>query len=74
MRAITGSTAFIFYVASFRLIPLVLVTVLEGLCPFWAILIGWIVLGLKFSALEWIALCIRFVAIILIYFSAQDQQ
>ena len=46
MRAITGSTAFIFYVASVRLIPLVLVTVLEGLCPFWAILIGWIVLGL----------------------------
>ena len=71
VRSFLGSFAFMFYQAAVQLIPLLLVQVIDGLAPFWAILIGWIMLGSRFSPLEWFTLIVSFGAIALIYFSAQ---
>ena len=71
VRSFLGSFAFMFYPAAVQLIPLVLVQVINGLAPFWAILIGWMMLGSRFSRLEWFSLIVSFGAIVLIYFSAQ---
>ena len=73
-RSLAGTTTFILYVSSIKLIPVVLATVLEGTSPFWAIFIGWIMLGLKLSYLEWTALVISFFATVMIYLSARDQK
>ena len=46
--------------------------VFDGMTPFWGILFGWIMLGLKLSSLEWVTLVVSFSAISLIYFSAKE--
>ena len=69
-----GTATFVFYVSSIKLIPVVLVHVLDGTSAFWAIFFGWIMLGLKLSSIEWTALVISFFATVMIYLSARDQK
>ena len=74
MRSIGATCALIFYIAALKLIPVLLTTVLEGLFPFWSILIGYIILGLKLNSLEWFGLFISFFGTVLIYQSARTQK
>ena len=73
-RSLAGTSAFIFYVSSIKFIPVALVHVLDGTSAFWAIFFGWIMLGLKLNSLEWATLVISFLATVMIYLSARDQE
>ena len=74
MRSIGATFALIFYIAALKLIPVLLATVLEGLAPFWSILIGSVTLGLKLNSLEWFGLFISFFGTVLIFQSARTQE
>ena len=72
VRGLIGALTFMFFFVALQYIPLFLFNVFDGMTPFWGILFGWIMLGLKLSLLEWVTLVVSFSAISLIYFSAKE--
>ena len=73
LRSLFGTLAIFFVVAALKLIPVALTVVLTRLAPFWTILIGCVVLGLKLSTTEYVMLVISFAGTILIYLSATEE-
>ena len=65
--------AVFFMVIGLKLIPVALNVVLSRLAPFWTILIGCVILGLKLSTTEYIMLVISFFGATLIYLSAGEE-
>ena len=74
LRSLFGTLAIFFMVAGLELIPVALTVVLTRLAPFWTILIGCVVLGLKLSTTEYIMLVISFFGTTLIYLSASTEE
>ena len=73
LRSLFGTSAIFFVVLGLGLIPVALTVVLTRLAPFWTILIGFVVLGLKLTTIDYIMLIISFFGTTLIYLSASEE-